>query len=1326
MLLALVVLAGTQLANAATYYVRSDGSDTNSGTAPDAANAWATINYASRAGLSPGDIVYVKAGNYTEQISPTVDGTVGVPIQFIADRQGAVPGWDAGKVIVNAPDRARALYVRTDDYLEFYGFHFVGSTSQAVLVYLCSGTRIENCDITSPRSSGLYCYSDGSARFVNLAIHDCGSLGLLAYGSTNAEVWHCTLTGNTGGGLRVNSGSTITLTNSIIASNGGHGIRENGGTLNHSYNLLHDNTSGNYAGTTQGTGEILAEPYFITASDTRLQPISPAIDAGTSAAGAADSDINGLSRPVNGDWDMGCHEYHNSNTYYVRADGNNSNDGQSSDTSGAWASIHHAATQSLQPGDIVYVQAGTYSETISPSVSGSTTDPIVFMGDSRGAVPGWRPGNVTVEAAPGSRCLNLSGDSDLTFSHFHFKGSDTRVVHIQNQTGAVLRSCEISGGDRGVAVNNGDATLVSCLVRGSSGVGVYAVRGATTLWNCTVVDNAAHGVVQNDDTCSVTSCIVAGNGGNGIRRDGGTLTHSYNLVYANAAGDFQGTSPTTGEISVDPLFDGSSGYRLGYGSPAIDAGTAAPGFVDEDLSGKPRPVNGLYDLGCYEASNFYFVRTDGSNTNSGTGPAASEAWATIQHAATRSLSEGDTVYVKPGDYNEFVSPNVDGISGAPIRFVADRHGSIDGWEAGDVVVNAPNRRRALTVNGDDYLEFVGFHFVGSNSQAVLLYPSKSVRLEDCDITAPNQSGLYCYRCDATLVNLFIHDCRSIGLYCYSNAVVNAWHCTVVNNLREGVRTASGGKLTLRNSVVAKNGTYGIRHGSAEPITHQYNLVFGNTPRDYHGTSTGVGEINSDPRLIGDGTFRLDLDSPAVNAGIDPSEYTATDIQGRARPVGGGWDMGCYEVVGAHWKLNEAGGVTAVEATMGLDGLYSSGPGLNALGPYPGEGDAAVELDGQDDHIDLPDVDFDFSNGFSIALWAKPTTALGSGNYQAFFELSNGVGADQVWFGWVGIVGMQLYLTNTEDGSSLRTIEDNRDFEVDQWVHCVVTVDADGTARLYRNGKITKHDQYVSLPRSVLRTLTTIGTSAFNDNFSGSLHDVRLYDRAISQKEVAALHGLVGHWELEELSGTVAQDSSGTGNHGSYANGVAQGVEGKSHLAAQFDGSDDHVVVPNDYHLTMLDDSMAVMAWVNPTASSNRQIILNKEGEYEVTIWPDGTLRWLLANSDPYWRTRNTGHVIPYGLWSHVALVYDAGTVLLYVNGEVIDNYYGAGPVGDAQRTRNTLRIGSQENSRAGRFFMGTIDDVRVYNRALRPEQISRIYLENGTGGLRIIRWVEVR
>jgi len=83
----LIFLLSSAVASGATFYVRSDGSDGNSGLTNDPGGAWRTIGYAA-AHVAAGDTVRVQAGTYVEVASPIVSGTSGNTVTLVAD--GAV------------------------------------------------------------------------------------------------------------------------------------------------------------------------------------------------------------------------------------------------------------------------------------------------------------------------------------------------------------------------------------------------------------------------------------------------------------------------------------------------------------------------------------------------------------------------------------------------------------------------------------------------------------------------------------------------------------------------------------------------------------------------------------------------------------------------------------------------------------------------------------------------------------------------------------------------------------------------------------------------------------------------------------------------------------------------------------------------------------------------------------------------------------------------------------------------------------------------------------------------------------------------------------
>jgi hypothetical protein len=84
LLTALLLLGLAPAADAATYYVRTNGNNGNAGTANTPGGAWLTVGFAVD-NVAAGDTIRVQAGTYSELPSPSDNGTAGNPVTLVAD-----------------------------------------------------------------------------------------------------------------------------------------------------------------------------------------------------------------------------------------------------------------------------------------------------------------------------------------------------------------------------------------------------------------------------------------------------------------------------------------------------------------------------------------------------------------------------------------------------------------------------------------------------------------------------------------------------------------------------------------------------------------------------------------------------------------------------------------------------------------------------------------------------------------------------------------------------------------------------------------------------------------------------------------------------------------------------------------------------------------------------------------------------------------------------------------------------------------------------------------------------------------------------------------
>ncbi len=210
--------------------------------------------------------------------------------------------------------------------------------------------------------------------------------------------------------------------------------------------------------------------------------------------------------------------------------------------------------------------------------------------------------------------------------------------------------------------------------------------------------------------------------------------------------------------------------------------------------------------------------------------------------------------------------------------------------------------------------------------------------------------------------------------------------------------------------------------------------------------------------------------------------------------------------------------------------------------------------------------------------------------------------------------------------------------------------------------------------------------------------------------------LVACYQLDEGGGNVYLDEvqNTVYNDGLTVNSPAW-VTGRIGQALSFNGSSQYGYAPD--HLSLdIENQITLAAWIKPTVNGTQYLvkkgIRNTASGYELSLATATTSTgafFFRINDNTTCRVDLT---IPYanyfGSWVHVAATYDHINLHIYVNGVQVDDALTPCAVNIISNS-NVLAIGAQSDGTSN--FTGSMDDVRVYNRALSAAEIEALFLQ---------------
>ncbi|TSC52476.1 MAG: Uncharacterized protein LiPW41_246 [Parcubacteria group bacterium LiPW_41] len=209
-------------------------------------------------------------------------------------------------------------------------------------------------------------------------------------------------------------------------------------------------------------------------------------------------------------------------------------------------------------------------------------------------------------------------------------------------------------------------------------------------------------------------------------------------------------------------------------------------------------------------------------------------------------------------------------------------------------------------------------------------------------------------------------------------------------------------------------------------------------------------------------------------------------------------------------------------------------------------------------------------------------------------------------------------------------------------------------------------------------------------------------------------GLVGQWGFDEATGTVAYDMTGNRNNTNFSGSIVRATTTcKIGNCVGLDGaSDSYISSSNNMSPT---SSQTYSIWIKPNVlsglvgiftthnyvlTSNIGINLTND-RLSISIgYTDGTREF---------STKLSNFLLSTNSWTHVVLIYNAtdNSVSFYVNGTYDSRWALAKTV---KFTSEKVLFGQWSYVYLGNYrFNGSIDDARIYNRALSADEVKQLY-----------------
>ncbi len=202
-------------------------------------------------------------------------------------------------------------------------------------------------------------------------------------------------------------------------------------------------------------------------------------------------------------------------------------------------------------------------------------------------------------------------------------------------------------------------------------------------------------------------------------------------------------------------------------------------------------------------------------------------------------------------------------------------------------------------------------------------------------------------------------------------------------------------------------------------------------------------------------------------------------------------------------------------------------------------------------------------------------------------------------------------------------------------------------------------------------------------------------------------GLIAHYEFNNGSGKILYDHHSTnGFNGSFV-GSPEWCDGRWSKGLEFGGSGDYVDISKvaEYIYKNGVKSITLTAWINTTATGLLEIIGDNDIHIfaELQLENNGTVHFWMENSSDADYMVWSNSPLNDGKWHFIVGQYNYTTKVMEIWVDGVLNQRRTYTFEPSVPTNYCIGHGDNDD------FMGSIDEVRIYERTLTPEEISFLY-----------------